>query len=115
MSAKHLAPNPRDVPIYASPGATPAGQYRDLCSTCDHVKACGGRSTPERPTFYCEQFEVFAPASVPEVRRVTPGRPRSKNGLGAGAGKGLCSNCENADTCTAPDSEGGVWHCEEYR
>jgi hypothetical protein len=28
--------------------------------------------------------------------------------------KGLCSNCENRNTCVNSRMEGGVWHCEEY-
>ncbi len=28
--------------------------------------------------------------------------------------KGLCTNCANRHTCLLPQSEGGVWHCEEY-
>jgi len=29
--------------------------------------------------------------------------------------KGLCVNCENRETCRLAKSEGGIWHCEEYR
>ena len=29
--------------------------------------------------------------------------------------RGLCCNCENNEICVIPKSEGGVWHCEEYR
>jgi hypothetical protein len=28
---------------------------------------------------------------------------------------GLCSTCENSETCTFQKPEGGVWHCEEYK
>jgi len=28
---------------------------------------------------------------------------------------GLCVDCEARHNCTFPKSEGGVWHCEEYR
>jgi len=39
------------------------------------------------------------------------GRPLSvkKNKL-----KGLCGNCDYADTCIYPKPVTGVWHCNEY-
>ena len=58
MSARNLAPGPMDVPRGASSALLPARQYRDLCSTCNHVKACA-RSTPERPIFFCGSSEEF--------------------------------------------------------
>lgn len=114
MSARHPAPDPGDIPLMASRSAAPPRRYRDLCSTCNHVKACGGRSTPERPIFFCEQFEISVPAPVAEVQSAASIRPEPRRRR-ADERKGLCSNCENADACTAPNSEGGIWHCEEYR
>gem|GEM_PF-4168684 len=27
---------------------------------------------------------------------------------------GLCVNCAKRETCDIPDSEGGIWRCEQY-
>ena len=110
MASKHPAPDATDVwrNSTASPLATKP--YRDLCSTCSHTEACGHRSTPEQPIFFCEMFEAAgaAAAAAPTSRR--PADPAD-----AGDYKGLCMNCEHRDQCSLPKPEGGVWHCEEYR
>jgi hypothetical protein len=41
-------------------------------------------------------------------------RPSSNNGDRSTKFLGLCSNCDNRETCTYPKPEGGVWRCEEY-
>jgi len=88
-------------------------QYRDLCSTCDHSKTCGGRSTAQHPILFCENFEAFVVAS-PVAKAAAVSRRKSRRQV-AGNCKGLCMNCENLQTCKMPRPEGGVWHCEEYR
>lgn len=85
-------------------------ERRDLCSTCKHVRTCSGRSTPDNPIFSCEAYEVYVPGSVEngsETASQGGDAPRKLNGL--------CSNCEERETCLFPKSEGGVWHCDEYR
>jgi len=110
MSREHALPDPLDVPRCVAARRFSARRYRDLCSTCKHAEACGGRSTLERPVFFCELFEVLAPQ--PDL---TPVRaPESESRQDAGEYKGLCVNCANRTTCTEPRPESGVWHCEEY-
>ena len=111
MSKAHPSPGPADVPSAALAAASAGRRYRDLCSTCNHVEACGGRSTPQSPIFFCEQFEAFAP--VPPRAPSAP-RPASTSSAG-GDYAGLCMNCENRETCGLPHPAGGVWHCGEYR
>ncbi|HTS66225.1 MAG TPA: hypothetical protein VMS37_25420 [Verrucomicrobiae bacterium] len=43
-------------------------------------------------------------------------RPRAYSDNGGHSTKflGLCSNCDNRETCVYPKPEGGVWRCEEY-
>ena len=113
MPSEHSAPDPTDVLSYAAPGPSGAGSYRDLCSTCNHAEACRGRSTPERPIFFCELFESFVPASAAPAAPAAP-RPAAPS-KDAKEHKGLCMNCENRQTCSLPRPAGGVWHCEEYR
>jgi len=113
MTTRSPVPGLADVPHSVAASVPQAGKYRDLCSTCNHVKACGGRSTPERPIFFCEQFDTFVPVPVQKAPRVSPARPKKRRA--ANRRKGLCTTCENAEGCSLPASDGGVWHCEEYR
>ena len=110
MSRGRDAPNPTDVAGCATQGSSASRPHRDLCSTCSHAEACGNRSTPQRPIFFCEMFEVFAPPPV-----ATPAAREPAARQDAEEYKGLCVNCDNRDTCTLPRPEGGIWHCQEYR
>jgi hypothetical protein len=113
MSRKHRGPDRTDVPPCVSGGASPSGTHVDLCSTCNHGKTCSNRGTPERPVFFCEQFEDSVPVSAPAPAAGLPEKPRSEQD--ARQYKGLCVNCENRQSCTITKQAGGVWHCEEYR
>ena len=87
-------------------------EYRDLCSTCNHAQSCGNRGTPEKPIFYCEEFDAYIPES-PKKTSISESAPIEM--INSDQYKGLCSNCENRETCLLPKPEGGIWHCEEYR
>ena len=94
------------------PGSLPPPRpYRDLCSTCSHERACGSRSTSERPILFCELFEVPASAPTPAPAAAPPEPPASGQGV---EHRGLCVNCDNRHECTTTRPEAGVWHCEEY-
>lgn len=111
MSRGHPAPDPTDVARCVGQTPSAARPYRDLCSTCGHAETCGNRSTPQRPIFFCELFEVSAPP--PAVTPAAAREPAPRHD--AGEYKGLCVNCENRSTCALPKPEGGIWHCEEYQ
>ena len=91
--------------------------YRGLCSTCRNATDCTFPREPNKPVFYCEEFET-----EPFVSTKTTGKdldsavalpiPEERD---SGGYAGLCSDCEDRETCTFPRAEGGVWHCEEYR
>ncbi len=111
MSREHVMPDPTDVARYVAASPSAARRYRDLCSTCKHTEACGGRSTLEHPIFFCELFEVFAPP--PTLTPVGPLESQSRQDTSEY--RGLCMNCANRNTCAIPKPEGGIWHCQEYR
>lgn len=113
MSTKHRFPGPTDIPLYTGGHSDASGLYRDLCSNCNHAEACGGRSRPRRPIFFCEEFDVFVPVPASQPAQAVPTRPPERQNTSGRTG--LCMNCDNAGTCTSPKPEGGVWHCEEYR
>jgi hypothetical protein len=87
-------------------------EYRDLCSTCNYAPTCDNRSSSEKPVFYCEEFYNYVPVPVKKTS-VSASAPTET--IDPDKYKGLCSNCENRETCLLPRSEGGNWHCEEYR
>jgi hypothetical protein len=91
--------------------------YRGLCSTCKHASTCTFPRDPQRPAFYCEEFEIEIPSSGKtagdERLRLTESSVTELKGSSMLIG--LCSDCENRQTCVFPKPEGGVWRCEEYR
>lgn len=98
-----------DLPIpegTASPdhGKRPIG----LCPVCIHSHGCTFPREADTPVRHCEEFEgetiavtTAAPAPAPAAARTSELR-------------GLCRNCQHAESCTFPKSEAGVWFCEEY-
>lgn len=109
---------PSEVPFPDRAGVPAGGQsstseqYRDLCSSCDNAEEHATHGRPRRPILFCEEFEVFTTASVPELERAVEQMPRKTHSVSGRMG--LCVNCANAGTCTLPRPEGGIWHCEEY-
>ena len=82
--------------------------HAGLCSTCNNAPSCFHRAR-RGVAQYCELFDNFVadpvndpPVSAPPVRT-------HSNGY-----QGLCMNCDHRETCRPLQSEGGVWHCENY-
>jgi hypothetical protein len=85
-----------------------------LCANCKNAPTCTFPKDPNKPSFYCEEFEIEEPPPK-KITSAPSGEARltkEKNTFGF---KGLCSDCENYKTCKFPKPEGGVWHCEEYQ
>ncbi len=112
MSTEHVFPDPANVPVRTEGDSEVSGLYRDLCSNCNHAEACDGRNRARRPIFFCEEFDVFVPVPASELTQAMPTQPSERQNTNGCTG--LCMNCDNAETCTSPKPEGGVWHCEEY-
>lgn len=99
---------------------TEATNDRGLCTTCDHAATCRFVRDQRRPVFYCEEFrvqsapEVAAPDAVGRVP-ATGSEYEARPAPGARTWSGLCVNCAVRDSCSFPQPDGGVWHCEEYR
>ncbi len=85
-------------------------EYRDLCTTCNNKSSCMYRKTRNQPVFFCEQFDPFIPVSEAAGNGNQVPAANHTNGH-----LGLCSNCEHQSTCMMSTTEGGIWHCEEYR
>ena len=113
MSRRHQKRARIGNPLDDARSTAGAPARRDICSTCNHAETCGHRGTPERPIYFCEEFEAFAPATTTGAETRAPDEPSNRQ-INSEY-KGLCVNCEHRETCQMPKPEGGVWHCEEYR
>ncbi len=90
-----------------------ARTLRDLCSTCFYSPMCVRLGTAGRPVFECEEFSQQGNGfrwAAEDLPLEAPGRQTSNE-----KSEGLCSDCANRKRCALRVSEGGVWHCEEYR
>ena len=90
-------------------------EQSSLCSSCKNAPDCTLQKDRQKPTLYCEEFEIDTRPSVEKVEKEKPLPAVSVEDKDLGKFIGLCSNCENRQTCTFPRPEGGVWHCEEYQ
>lgn len=98
-------------------------QGMGLCSTCRYVETCGFRRKPNKPVWFCEEFDGASDSvSEPAAGKKTISKPSQSQQTAAieivPGGKallGLCVNCDLRADCALPQPEGGVWHCNEYR
>ena len=80
-----------------------------LCCTCIHINDCIYFKNSDSSIQYCEEFD--SGDMVLEVVN-KPTKPIETHDKSL---PGLCSNCENRETCTFNKPESGIWHCEEYQ
>ncbi len=84
-----------------------------LCATCMWGDGCVNVGTPERPTYYCEEFETETAADIKADPRYAPHSSRKGNGKESAKFQGLCKDCAHREGCVHT-SPGGTWHCEMY-
>ena len=93
-------------------------EHRGLCLSCQNTLTCTFLKNSHDAVLQCDEFDgsdsiLQKPdRSFHKSMTGSKSNPENKDLNGA---KGLCSICEDRETCTYPKSEGGVWHCEEYR
>jgi len=91
-------------------------EYRGLCCSCKNAVGCYFRKHCQKPSFYCEEFEIDSTPFVKTIARAKSLPTRLPDAEEkASKSFGLCSNCENRKTCVFQKPEGGIWHCEEYQ
>ena len=88
-------------------------EARGICATCEHASDCIYRANSSGTILQCEEFQMPLPRPTDPPVSVRP-RPTSNDGKHSTKFLGLCSNCDNRETCTYTKPEGGVWRCEEY-
>ena len=88
-----------------------------LCLSCRHSHTCTFPVDEDHPVIHCEEFEQIrtvskkTEAGEQKVSTIDPQEPVTDKHLFLG----LCANCDNRRTCIYAHTEGGVWHCEEYK
>ena len=96
--------------------------FPGICTTCVHAGNCALSVAGRGPVFHCEEFECsgLEPSEQDDwTDELSPGRPPSEDGdestpSTAPEYRGLCSDCAHRLFCMYADTEGGIWHCEEY-
>jgi hypothetical protein len=83
----------------------------DLCVTCNNSATCMYLKNKKSPIYECEEFDGYAVPPTESMPFLSPKVEKAGNA----EFKGLCVNCESRETCTFPKSEGGIWHCEDYK
>jgi hypothetical protein len=96
------------------------GEPSGICLCCRTVSTCTYLKDFRRPALQCEDFESYEPRRVATAIKsiLTDDKPKSGFDVerrDSRRHKGLCSICEDYDSCALSKPEGGVWHCEEYR
>lgn len=93
-----------------------------ICSTCNNCLTCGYRALRGGDALFCEMFDDYVPSPNGGNGGGDVGSPTVEieadvveKATESEVYKGLCVNCEDRRTCRLARSEGGVWHCEEYR
>lgn len=90
-----------------------------LCVNCDRLPTCGFARSNRSAVLYCEEFHVVGGGAQAAMESVCPDGhecPPSAVERGNGSPRaGLCFDCLAAGSCSLSRSEGGIWHCEEYR
>lgn len=93
-------------------------KYQGLCTTCNHAPSCVRMNNINMPVLYCEEFDDYQPSrekSFKGFAEYGPAEIAEISKLSASREMGLCAFCDNQGNCAISKSEGGVWHCEEYR
>ena len=98
-----------------------------LCSTCNNILSCFFRKRHGQPVWYCEQFDNsdytvenridYSNALTKDIEDSFHVNEESfgVNAKEANQFEGLCSNCENRESCSLPKRDSGAWYCEEYQ
>ncbi len=87
-------------------------QTSGLCMNCSNAEECGYRMNHTKPIIFCEEFSCEDPSES----NISNDRPIVLiDSTIASPPKGICSNCENLETCNLQETDGIVINCEEYR
>ena len=77
--------------------------YRSLCSTCKNAADCTYQKDRQKPSLYCEEFEidVCPPAKTAGEEKSSLITSVDAKDEDSSNFMGLCSNCDNRRTCAS--------------
>jgi hypothetical protein len=81
-----------------------------ICTTCRHSATCLFLTAARHPVWHCDEFD----GESSEVTNMAVAQPRLIQATGQPV-SGLCSTCEDRETCTLRGTRSVVQTCEEYR
>jgi hypothetical protein len=88
-------------------------EYQGICPSCENLPICSFIHSSRKPVTFCEEFAINGTPKMANTSKkqeaVTVGRAP------LGRYNGLCTTCENYNSCVFPKDEAGIWRCEEYR
>ena len=84
-------------------------RVKDICTTCNDGNVCRIPVVSVSGVWHCEQFDNHTPSPAGS-RAVTVVTAGSDTG-----NYGLYGERYRRETCNNSKTEGGIWHCEEYR
>jgi hypothetical protein len=89
-----------------------------ICAKCKRMELCTSRKNWIGPIIDCEDFDDRR-ATAPDLAVESQSFAMNKSiDLAAPEEaeiyKGICSNCDNRETCGYRTSDQAVWYCEEY-
>ncbi len=87
-------------------------QLSGLCINCLIADECRYRLNHTQPIIFCEEFSCTDPSE--SNNNIARDIPKIEKLLNSSL-KGICSNCENIETCNLQKTGGYVINCEEYR
>ncbi len=88
-----------------------------LCLSCRHSHTCTFPVDETHPVIHCEEFELIRTVSKRTVsaEKSPLHLPREAQPFCHPLFLVLCTICKNRHTCIYAHTEGGIWHCEEYK
>jgi hypothetical protein len=84
-----------------------------ICSTCDNFMTCNYSSKSENPVWECDEYIVSFQLKPEKI--VFQQNHRETACDDSARYRGLCANCQNRENCGQAQSNGGIWHCENYQ
>jgi len=87
-------------------------QGSGLCFNCLNADNCCYRTLHKRPVIFCEEFTcttLFDSKKIMPLGIEKPAYSEKKDLTG------ICSNCDNDETCNLKNIKCNTMNCEEYR
>ena len=83
-------------------------------STCNNVAICNNRKRHNQPVWYCNEHDDYYVYRNNKPIILTKEEFLGSQKKETNHFNGLCSNCDDRESCSFTKPDSGVWHCAEY-